>query len=249
MDYLLPAVSDLLNSLSGQIPVLVTHYASNPGMQTMLHDVDLYLTIPRKLLDESVQPYFISNVPLVTAIFQDIAGLQPVEISLFSSTPNVIDFSQFKPRGHYDDAYYPQLAAYFKAMIWLGRIELYLLPPRSADMGPTREDIQRQAIDAFLLSELVDLAESYQQYQQIESMLSFFVGDQDNVTLDNLNELKQDLNITQAGMLLDTLELNIFQDALSLEPFAEQKILSQILMNNPCSPDSIIPASAFILFG
>ena len=249
LDYLIPAVTDLLELMHEQVPVLAAHYSTNPAMQTMLHDVDVYLTIPRMILDETVQPYFPANVPLIESLLQNITDLWPVQVPLFSTTLKTIDFSQFKPRGHYDDANYPQLAAYFKAMIWLCRIEIYLLPPRSADIGPTREDLQRQVIDALLLSELIDRAQAYPLYQKIESMLSFFVGDQDNVTLDNLDGLKQELNITQASVLLDTLELANFQSALSQKPFAEQKILSQILMNDPCSPDSIIPASAFMLYG
>ena len=46
-------------------------------------------------------------------------------------------------------------------MMWLGRIELYLIAPASYPVqcpNQTFEDIQRQAIDAFLIDELFDLA-------------------------------------------------------------------------------------------
>ncbi|MCK5086955.1 MAG: DUF3160 domain-containing protein, partial [Melioribacteraceae bacterium] len=39
------------------------------------------------------------------------------------------------------------------------------------------------------------------------------------------------------------------QDTLSTKDYAAQKILSQVLIQNPFSPDNIKPASAFMLFG
>src|SRR5207244_4867388 len=36
--------------------------------------------------------------------------------------PRLLDFSQFKPRGHYMDTV--RLQRYFKATLWLGRIDL-----------------------------------------------------------------------------------------------------------------------------
>jgi len=186
---------------------------------------------------------------MVNDLLQYISNLGMAQVALFSSTPKTIDFSQFKPRGHYVDQFYPELAKYFQAMIWLGRIEIYLIQPRSVDLQQTPKDMQRQVIDALLLPELVDLAQAYPLYQQIESLLSFFVGDQDNVALDNLFDLRQELNITAASELLDSLKLVEFQQTLAQKPFADQKILSQILMNDVCSPDSIIPASSFMLYG
>jgi hypothetical protein len=246
---LIPRLKTLLQTMHEQLPELAARYAADANMQTMLQDVDLYLTMPRKLMDENVQPYFSDNLPMVNALLQDITNLGVTDVVLFSSTPKTIDFSQFKVRGHYVDEYHPELGAYFQAMIWLGRIEIYLIPPKSMDIQQTTADMQRQVVDALLLSELIDLAGSYPNYQQIESMLSFFVGEQDNVTLDNLNELKQELHITSANNLLDTLKLTEFQQTLAEKSFAAQKILSQILMNTPCSPDSIVPASAFMLYG
>jgi hypothetical protein len=246
---LIPRIKDLLQTIHEELPGLVDRYSSNAGMQAMLHDVDLYLTVPRKMLDPTAQPYFPATVPQVASVLQNIGELQPAYSALFTSTPKRIDFSQFKVRGHYDDPPNPKLADYFKAMIWLGRIEIYLLPPRSLDQKQTRQDMERQVVDAYLLAELIDRAGAYPMYRQIESILSFFIGDQDNVTLDNLYELNRELNITAASDLLDTLRLAEFQQALAMKPYAGQKILSQILMNLPCSPDSIVPASSFMLYG
>ena len=56
------------------------------------------------------------------------------------------------------------------------------------------------------------------------------MGDQDNVTLDNLQYLKNAVQIDSASQLLDSLKLVEFQDTLSHQSFAYQLILSQLLL-------------------
>lgn len=85
-------------------------------------------------------------------------------------------------------------------------------------------------------------------YGEIEAVLKFFVGEQDNVTLTNLNELRQELQVEEASQLLNTGQFNEFQDSLKVQPYASRRILSHILYNGPMAPDTIAPA-AFILFG
>ncbi len=112
------------------------------------------------------------------------------------------------------------------------------------------EDAKRQTIDSYLITELFDLSNSWQSYHDFEAIIKFFVGDQDNVTLDNLLYLKDKIKLGAASNLLDSLKLVEFQDTLSNQSFANQLILSQILISNDVlTPDSIRPASAFMLFG
>ena len=113
----------------------------------------------------------------------------------------------------------------------------------------TFEDVQRQAIDAMLIDELYDLAAVEPLHQEIDNVIKFFVGESDNVTLENLDYLKQAVSLDSASQLLDSLKMVEFQDTLSNQAFAYQFILSQILYSNPMNPDSIIPASAFLMFG
>jgi hypothetical protein len=100
-------------------------------MEKSLKDIDVYLTVPLKLLGESVDPYYSSNQPVIANILIKIELEQPDLEYLFSDNCKKIDWSQFKPRGHYTSDIYPQLAMYFRAMMWLGRTELYLSTPSS----------------------------------------------------------------------------------------------------------------------
>ncbi|MCK5455663.1 MAG: DUF3160 domain-containing protein, partial [Melioribacteraceae bacterium] len=128
---LIDRITTLLENMNGSFTVLETRYNQDDNLKQMLKDLDVYLTIPRKLLNSSDQPYYNDNINLVDSLLNNIESYQATARPLFSITPRKIDFSQFKPRGHYDDEYYPELAKYFKVMMWFGRIELYLIPPKS----------------------------------------------------------------------------------------------------------------------
>ncbi len=247
---LIEKVKSLLQQLHSQLPSLQSAYSSNPDMKTMLEDVDVYLTVPRILLGEEIPPYYPENSVRIDTILQMIGAEQGfIQYALFSDKPVIMDWSQFKPRGHYTDQSYPELAQYFRAMMWLGRIEIYLHSPSGTVYPAAFKDVKRQAIDAMLISELFDLANARSYYDEIETILRFFIGESDNVTLPNLEYLKQAVSLSQASDLLDSLKLIEFQDTLKNQSFAYQLILSQILISDPFSPDSIVPASAFLLFG
>ncbi len=252
---LVPRLTEMLNGLHSSMPQLHANYSSNPDMLTMLKDVDVYITVPLLLLEENVTPYYSENGEIIDTILARIyaeEGHDP--FYLFSSNCRLMDWSQFKPRGHYvlDPISGLNLEPYFRAMMWLGRTEIYLLAPSSLPLyceRQTFQDIQRQTIDAMLIKELYDISSVEPIHQEMEHILKYFVGDPDNVTLENLDYLKNAVQLSNASQLLDSLKLVEFQDTLKNQAFAYQLILSQILYNNPMSPDSIIPASAFMLFG
>ncbi len=239
----------LLANLHNQLPALVAKYSADTAMKVMLNDVDVYLTVPQVILGSATGPTYSGNAGVVDALLNLIAAEQPADYPIFSSTPRTIDFSQFTPRGHYTLT--PALTQYFKAMMWLGRIEIYLIAPVSAPPPPpqTDADIQRQTIDAVLIKELADTSNAFPLLNQIDSIIKFFVGEQDNVTLPNISSISQEINLQDAHELLDTLRWREFQDTLAAKPFAFQRILSQILMSDPMTPERIKTASSFLLLG
>jgi hypothetical protein len=254
LGFLIDKLTNMLNNIDNNLSQLDSKYAGDDSMRQALKDVDVYLTVPRKLLDESSTPYYADNSEKINHILNEISSEQGnVTDTLFSRHCVVLDWSQFKTRGHYTDQNHPILAKYFKAMMWLGRINLILLDSKSAPIEcPPQDfyDLKRQTLMTFLISELFDVSNEKQDYQQIEDVLEFFVGKQDNVTLDNINSLKEKLNINSADQLVDSLKLVEFQDSLKTQSFANQMILSQILFSyDVTEPDSIIPPSAFRLFG
>ncbi len=257
LGFLIEKVKSLLFAIRSSQAYLNNKYGSNSEMLTMLKDVDIYLTVPLKLFELPVNPYYADNAGKIDTILQLIAAEQMEPYPLFSDNCRVIDWSQFKPRGHYyeDENTFPQteLPEYFKVMMWLGRTELYLTEPKALDSIicplPSFNDIRRQIINSYLIKEAIDVTNSYDDYQAIENTIKIFAGEQDNVTLDNLSYLKNAINFSDANELLDSLAIVEFQDTLKNQSFAYQLILFQILFGDPMSPDSIVPASAFMLFG
>ncbi len=249
LDILIEDVKNLLEAMHNKMPELAAKYSSDTTMIKMLKDVDVYLTVPLKLIGSTTEPFYSENISTVNTLLEKISLFNFVEMPLFSEQSRKIDFSQFKPRGHYDDQNYPQLAQYFKTMIWLGRTEIYLIAPHNVIPKVPFGDVQRQIIDATLISELMKIANAKNLYNEIEEIIETFVGEQDNVTLNDFNTVLTNVNITNPSQFLDSLKVAEFQDTLKTKSFVEQKILSQILISNPMVPDSIIPASAFMLFG
>ncbi len=249
---LIDHVRQILTTMHHSLPGLAAQYADSPSMKRMLRDVDIYITIPLKLLGEEISPYYRENTSEINEILNLIKGESYGIYPFFSETCKEIDFSQFRPRGHYADD--EQLRNYFRAMMWLGRIEVYLLAPQNIDSTgtcppQTFADIQRQTIDAVLITELMALAEVNFLYNEIEEIISFFVGEQDNVTPLNLKTVLEDSELTTAQALLESITLLDFQSVLIENSFAFQRIQSQILYHDPFSTESVQPASAFMLFG
>jgi hypothetical protein len=253
-------ISVIIDSLKSLITLmhlnqssLDSKYSSNSQMNQMLQDADVYITVAGELLGLQITPYYSTNAAKINDVISLInAANGKSNYYLFSTEPVDYDWSQFKPRGHYDDASYPQLASYFKTMMWLGRVEMYLLMPNAynpADKETQFLDIRRQTIDAMLIKELFDISQVNTTYNYIENILQYFVGRQDNVTIVNLDYLKNAVNITSSAELLDSLKLITFQDTLKKQTFANQLILSQLIEHDPMNPDSVVPASSFLLFG
>jgi len=247
---LIDHVTNLLTEMHNNLPDLISQYSDNPEMEQMLKDIDVYITVPRKLLDQDISAHYPENTTVVSEILNLIDAEKFDLYPFFSENCKEIDFSQFKPRGHYAED--EDLSNYFRAMMWLGRIEIYLLAPKSDTLycpKQTTEDVQRQTIDAVLITELMELAGVNSIYEQIEEILSFMVGEQDNVTPDNLKSLIESINLSNASVLMEPVALKVFQDSLKTKSYAGQRILSQVLAHDPFSPESVEPASAFLLFG
>ena len=238
--FIIPKLQELFAGIKGSFPVLETRYVNNAIMEQRLKDLDFYITVPAKILDNNIQPYFLENSAKVDSFIAYVYSEMPEDINFLSTKPRKIDFSQFTPRGHYTDIEHPILAKYFRAMMWLGRIELYLIPPKGVVETPTFNDVQRQIIISYLMLEAIE-NNNQTTYQNIEEIVKFFVGYQDNVTVKHLQELRTELNFNNSNYFTDSINTVTFQNALAQKSYAAQMILSQMLSSNGISGDSIKP--------
>jgi hypothetical protein len=254
---MIPWLTDALSKIHAQLSVLAARYTQEPEMKPALTDVDLYLTVAQRLLGRTIVPLYPSTLQASDDILGKIAAEQWVKgtAPLFGDSIRLVDYSQFTVRGHYIDTYFGnfgnsgELSKYFQAMMWLGRTEFYLSPPKNTMEQYTEAQIQRQVIAALLLKEAVELSGAETKLGKMDDILRFFVGDPDNVTLEQLRGLADDLGITGADDMLDTLKLRSFQSALLEHSWAYQRIVSQMLCSDPMTPDQVQPASSFLLMG
>ena len=243
---IIPNLKSLLITLHSKTKDLNEKYTTEKNMGDCLKDFDVYLTVALKLLGVNESPYYPDNMIVINQLMGLINAGQSTSYAIFGNSIRTIDFSQFKPRGHYTDS--DELKNYFKAVMWLGRIEFYMIAPESSDYTDP-VDVRRQSADAMLVLEAADIANIYDAYDKIEQALGFFVGPQDNVSLPDMKELRSSAGLSKASELLDSVTYMRFSDVLKTKPYANQKILSQILTNDPQNPDNIVPASSFMLFG
>jgi len=248
VDLIIPKLKDLLASLHSNLPAFSNRYSQMPEMEKYVRDLDFYLTVPLKLFNVSSTPNYAANTTEVNKFYQYVMDEQFIEDNFLSSLPRKMDFSQFKPRGHYTDEFYTELKDYFRVMMWFGRMELYLISPVEYAKMP-KADEQRQAIVSYLIQELIDYSGNRNKVDEIEKIIAMFVGEQDNVTLQNLDHLKGETGFSSASYLLDTNNFSLFQNKLKEQPYADQKILSQVLLKDVNQTENLKPASAFMLFG
>lgn len=250
-DLIIPRLNDLLAGMQARLTPMAATYAGNPQALRALDDVDVYLAVSIRLLNPGsttgVGPVFGHNRGRVDEVVAMAKAEEPVSAAIFGDHVRNIDFSQLTVRGHYTDR--ASLSAYFQAMMWLGRTELYLSEIKGVQGGPTPEDVRHQTIVATLLAEAMDAEELRTMHGEIERILRFMIGESDNVTPANIDELLTEVGVANAAAFADDATLASFQNALATKPYAGQRILSQILYGDPMSPDKITPPSAFLLFG
>lgn len=231
-----------LADLYSEFPTMATVYAGK-GIDESLADADLYLTIAYSLISGEDKPVRLATNEQFQEVMAAIASENFSELSLFCKTERKrrIDFSQFKVRGHYVDTPsdqamgYPSLENYFRTMMWLGRIEFFMTPPVNNpwELNWEADEIKRMNITALLLNELMQGTVELSRFKQNETIVNYLVGESDNVTPGDLQQLLNEQGITKATDLLDAKVYANWQQSISMHPELEQKIMGGMLFSNP----------------
>ena len=246
---LLPLLRRGLAAMHAALPAMVEQYATQPAMAPMLGDVDLYLTVARRLAGPSADeapaaPVLADTDEALGDLLTAISNGALESVTLFGA-PRQVDFSQFKPRGHYTQDYH--LLQYFRAMMWLGRIELYIDSPPGGVPMASIEALIRQTIDAVLLDEIAARSGADADLAQIDRLLTAFVGESDNLTSAELRAVRAEMDLEEPADLLDEDVAARFRTGAAER--ASQRILSQVLFRNPLAAEELAGAPAFLLLG
>ncbi len=222
-----------LGLLSGELDTLLagmhTRLADGAGKElgeTTRHDADVFLSVARSLLSGERQRTLAggsqSTVDTLVGLAERGEGIS--DVSLFGVVRENEDFSQFKPRGHYNTD--PVLERYFRASMWLGRIDLRLLETQKDGSQLFR---RRQVETMFLFRELID-APLLPHFLRIDRTITAFVGEPDYMALSQVEQLATDLGLNSLADLKAISDERLAQTIVD-GGYGEQRISSHIMVN------------------
>ena len=228
-----PELEKCVKLMYDAIPDLVQKYGGNPAFNSSLEDADLYITIARSLMDESLARARYADEIDVQEIWDAIQSEDFVSMPLFTEISRLLDFSQFKIRGHY--ARYEELHSYFKCMMWLGRMEFVLAdaPKEWYESGFDRDGLRRLNITAMMINELLNDGVVLEGMSEIDRIIAFMVGESDNLRPQDYSALLADLGIDGPEYILDEDNFDSYLLALKESEDFQQKILGGYMKGNP----------------
>ena len=111
-----------------------------------------------------------------------IQAAKPSSYQFFKArqTGEMVDFSQFIPRGHY--AKFPALQRYFQAMMWLGRVDLRVA-------GNSNDASNRQLGAAIVLNDLLERSGRRETWDGLDTFIRNFFGPADSMDFRQLDAL------------------------------------------------------------
>lgn len=202
-------------------------------------DADFYLAVALSLLnDTTVSPLAGGDPVAITTVNTLAKRAEGMSRVVMFGVARDEDFSQFKPRGHY--AGIPELEQYFRAMMWLGRVDLRLL-----ETQPTGEQLfHRRQFEAMLaLSQLMNAAAS-DAWLRMDTLIRAFVGESDYMTPPEVPTLIQALG---GAATIASLSDEAIAQAIVEGGFGQQLIASHIVFNET---NTTLPFNVrFTLFG
>ena len=207
-------------------------------------DADFFLAVAASLLKEGppVAPVAGASKADIAAFVKGATSANGMLNTEIFGVARDIDFSQFEPRGHYRDT--EELKRYFRAMMWLGRIDFRLL---EAQPDHTMKFHRRQFDAMVALWDLMDEA-NRKKHEDIDTVIAAFVGKSDNLVIGEVSKLMADLG---ASTPADTAALGDEKIAQAIIDggYGTQLIASQLMINDPGVPGPLPLSRSFLLFG
>ena len=187
--YIFSSVQTMLDGMAGQVAAASAE-VGNGVLRDSLLDADYYLAVARSLLAGT------NNRPVPSLLGQDVrvaetlADIQAEELKPvpdFMGFCRMVDFSQFKVRGHYTHS--ERLGRYFKCVMWLGRIDV---PVAGGPFNRGCEDrfaAPRELGTAIVLWRLLNTSGKFNTWSDMERIIQTFVGTTDSMTFGQLGGL------------------------------------------------------------
>ncbi|BBM88219.1 DUF3160 domain-containing protein [Candidatus Uabimicrobium amorphum] len=231
---------------------LLKEQAANVSSSSLQNykDVDLYLTVAQNLFLEG-KPTNLRVYPVVASeekvreILSRIDGLgmetpHTGRVTSIYGGKRFVDYSQFRVRGHYREE---GLQGYFRGMMWLGRADCGMILSQANGVNV---DPERELRNMVLISQLFTQSPSWKDFKLVDTLLSYLVGDSDNIKIETVVSLLKDHGIKGLG---DTRAEHWIAFREDVAKLSQQRINSQALVSDPKSAQREQHPQLFQIFG
>jgi uncharacterized protein DUF3160 len=187
---LYPLLVTVAQRLHCALPAAAADYPAE-----VARDLDVYLTVARRLLEGSEVPGALGDPAVdrqVAALVARALAAEGLETVTLFGRPRVIDFSQLAPRGHYQGAAHEQ---YFRGAMWLSRLELNLMSRSSRSSAPGEvpdpSETPREATVALALADLAERSGQAAAIAELDRAWGALAGRREDVSLADLVDLRR----------------------------------------------------------
>lgn len=161
---------------------------------------DVYLTVARSLLADAEVPSTLGTDAEARALLTRIKKHEGIEEIALFGRQRAVDFGAYLPRGHYDK----ELAPYFRAAMWLSRLELNLVSRscRSSQPGAALDPSETplEAALALGLVELADKSGADKAIDQLDRAWALLAGKREDVSFADLRELRKKAGVSEPSV-------------------------------------------------
>jgi hypothetical protein len=228
-------VSVLIGALDQQLTHMLSRIEGVQAPEQAKQDLGMYLQVALGLLDPNRPPPADARA---RTFIQKARAAQGIESVTLFGVERLEDLSQFEPRGHYADA---PLSDYFRAMIWLGRVDFRLLET----LPDGTITFRRPQYEAMLaLHQTLDERASAL-WKTVDDVVRAFVGESDSMTVPEVASLVADLGGPSAALAASDASVI---DAINRGGYGQQQIASYLMVNDGTVPTLPLNRS-FLLFG
>jgi hypothetical protein len=239
MDYFFPSAAKMLSQMAEQLPAAKKAYGNNILAES-LADVDFFLAVAQHLLHNSqAAPTVLGQQKRIELALKACASEKMLHYPLFGRQRE-IDFSQFKPRGRYDQHDWSK--NYFRAMMWLGRIDFRIAG------GPSKDQDLRELAGAIVLNDLLQRAKQQETWQQFDRLLQHFVGRTDSLNFTQLGKVLAAIGAPKAADITPQ-TLAALHTHIQNGKIGEQHIRGEWFCVDPNDPKKFVLPRSFTFMG
>jgi hypothetical protein len=222
-----PMLHEILDSMAAQMPAAARQYGDGV-LADSVRDADYFLAVARSLLSAAKVPTHFKQDKRVAETLKACGDLQLQKFALFGRE-RAVDFSQFKPRGHYEKR--EELRRYFRAMMWCGRIDLRVA-------GYPGNSSARELGGALVLHDLLRRAGKFPQWERFDRIIQTFVGKTDSMTFAQLEAVLADSRVRSPADVKDLGTLTELQRQILASKAGFQQITGDVYASGEPLPRS-----------